>query len=100
MTYKAAGMGITLEVIDSASSGCGYDWYDIGVFRGSDGLLYTATDSGCSCSYFGDSPLVVEVAESWQQVADRVKDWGAGEAESEAMSLIERLMKSSPKAKE
>ena len=97
MSYRAYDRDdLTLDEIDSADVSDGYDWSTFAVLRGSDGLLYTSSDSGCSCNWFGDDPLDVEPATTWQEAVDRAKEWGG--TDSEVMALIERLMKSSPAA--
>ena len=41
---------INFENVGNVYSSYDYDWSCIGVWRGSDGYYYIATDSGCSCN--------------------------------------------------
>ena len=99
MAYRTTTDGLTVEMIDSIESSADYEWDVFALLRGSDGLLYTASDSGCSCNWFGDNDLHVEPVKSWQEAAAQAQKW-YGTDDSEAMQFIERLTRLSPPAKE
>lgn len=86
--------------IDSADSGGGYDWDVFAVLRGADGLLYVASDAGCSCNYFGDWGIDAEPVANWHEAVKRVREWMGDYRASEGEALIERLTKSRPKKRD
>lgn len=55
--------GIEYDVIGYVDTGSGYEWSVTALLRRkSDRALFLASDSGCSCSYFGEySPIDQQV---------------------------------------
>ena len=72
-SYEAIAGWATIDYADSIG---GYEWDQFRVMRGPDGLLYVATEGGCSCNYFGnDGPSGFVRVSSWQEAVKRLGEW-------------------------
>jgi len=99
------GTTVNLTILDSTGV-YDYSWSEFAVMRGDDGYLYVASDSGCSCNYFGDAgfdPDDVTRVKSWQDAAAKAQEWaGDGpcidEERKGCMDMIERLTNTRPPA--
>jgi hypothetical protein len=54
----------------------GYDWGVIALLRDSDGNLFFAQDSGCSCTSFGEDMILDELTQvkNWQEAVELAKE--------------------------
>lgn len=91
--------GLTVEdhrfTIIASAGEYGYDWNESALLRSPEGKLYYFTDSGCSCSSFGDWVKFgdLEPVETWQEAVELAKRDLAAE---HAVTFAERLAELRP----
>ncbi|GLZ81427.1 hypothetical protein Afil01_62340 [Actinorhabdospora filicis] len=84
-----------------ASSGMyGYDWNEAALLRGPDGKLYYASDSGCSCTWFGYGLTESDLTPvgSWAAAVELMKQDPTEFADQYVTSFAEELAKIRPAA--
>lgn len=103
MIYEAS-----VEISDKtytviASSGMyGYDWNEAALLRGPDGGLFYASDSGCSCTWFGYSLTDSDLTRvgSWAAAVEVMKQDPLEFDDQYIADFAEKLTKARPSTME